>query len=250
MQRNSPRFFVLFSFLFLPPTASPTNGDAKGFVKGSMSCVAWNKNLMYAINSNACWRSCTRLPVTFTNELLCPLFFCPFFQVIRFIRPAHGWRLSGCSTGLKGTWVLAGRLAGRPAGWRSPLMFSISATDLEITSFKMRRLLSSPACDRGEAARLSSFILCRFNGAFLVSALTLPSRWPHTGRRVRSRFAEMTMIVGVRRQRRLWGKSRERLQHLWMGFMTWIKAKKQKNKTWSCQVPFSRFVFPRLRATH
>lgn len=169
-------------------------------------CVAWNKNLMHAINSNLCWRSCTRLPVYLQKWTVLSPIFLSFFQVIRFIWLAHGRRLSECSTGLKGTWVLAGWLA--CSSHVLPLRYWPGNNQFQDEE--------APLITCVRPARLSSSILCRFSGAFLVSALAFPSQWPHAGRRVRSRFAEMTMIVGVRRQPWfLWGKSRVRLQHLW-----------------------------------
>lgn len=65
---------------------------------------------------------------------------------MRFIRLAHGRLL------LKGTWVLAGWLF----GWLARVL---SATDLERTSFKMRRILSSPAWGRRPRRSRSPFIL-------------------------------------------------------------------------------------------
>lgn len=155
---------------------------------------------------------------------------------MRFIRLAHGRRL------FKGTWVLAGWLA--CSSHVLPLRYWPGNNQFQGEEDPLITCVG--AGDRDEASRLSSSILCRFDGAFLVSArdssLTVTSRWAERSAHV---LGEMTVIVGVRRRKK------RKAATPWDGFMMWLKAKRPRIKTCKnlkrnikrCRVPSSRFVF-------
>lgn len=94
---------------------------------------------------------------TLKNELY---ILCLFRAMPHRVKPAHSERPSGrhCSKAPEGCRLVTSR-----SELRASLMFFLSTTDLEITSFKIRRLSSQHLCvvsDRDKTNHLWSSILC------------------------------------------------------------------------------------------